>query len=135
MAQGRMINILVVPGSKPEALQYLLIAKELLGRGITMHIAASRKHVYEFVRQQGWAHAILMEIKEPDASGKPDLKACIGKYTGPAGKGRPIIPMRFRRWRSGAYRLIRYAVSLAYGGLVKRYGASRTLTPGSNCTK
>jgi hypothetical protein len=101
MEQDRTINVLVVSGSKPEALQYVLIARELLGRGILMHIAASRRHVYEFVRQQGWEHAVLMEIKEPDASGEPDLKACIEKYSDPTVAEMVASEQAVRDWDAG----------------------------------
>lgn len=78
-----MIKVLVNTGSKEEALQFILIAKEILNRDITFHFVTSRKHVYDFIKNEGWQHAILLELKKPDMTRKFDLTEYIRKYREP----------------------------------------------------
>lgn len=78
-----MTNILVVSGSKDEAMQFILIARELIKRDIFVHIATSRKHVYEFIKKNDWDHTLFMEIKKTNMSEKPDLAEYLQKYKNP----------------------------------------------------
>ena len=78
-----MMNLLVVSGSEQEALQYILIARELASQGIATHIIATRKHVYEFIRNQGWEHTKLMAIRRCDTSKSIDSHRYLEKYRNP----------------------------------------------------
>lgn len=78
-----MVNLLVVSGSKEEAFQYILIAKELVNRNIMTHIVASRRHVYEFIKSKGWKHTIPMTINKPDMSKRIDSYRYLIKYQNP----------------------------------------------------
>lgn len=78
-----MVNLLVVSGSKEEAFQYILIAKELVNQNIMTHIVASRRHVYQFIKSKGWEHTIPMTIKKSDMSKRIDSYQYLIKYQNP----------------------------------------------------
>ena len=78
-----MINLLCITGSKSEAHQFVLIARELIKADIKMHLATSRPMVYDYVKiEMGWSDISFFEIKKIKKIQSIDNKL-LEKYTKP----------------------------------------------------
>ncbi len=78
-----MINLLCITGSKSEAHQFVLIARELIKVNIKMHLATSRPMVYDYVKSEmDWSDISFFEIKKIKKIQSIDNKL-LEKYTKP----------------------------------------------------
>ncbi len=99
MAKENIINVLVVSGSNDEALQFVMIARELLKRNILIHIAATRAHVYKYILERGWERALLLEIKKPKPADNYDINEYIFKYKDPTIAEMLGSEQAIKKWR------------------------------------
>ena len=78
-----MINVLVTAGSPAMVNQFVLIGKELLSHGIAIHIVATRKNTWDFLKKSGWEFSIFLESKKRYENSKHDVSQYMERYKSP----------------------------------------------------
>jgi len=83
VANFPMINVLVTAGSPAMVNQFVLMGREMVSRGITIHIVATRKNSWDFLVKAGWEHGHFLESKKTDGDSENNLRQYMEKYKNP----------------------------------------------------
>ncbi|MFQ5431673.1 MAG: hypothetical protein ACE5EN_04105 [Nitrospinota bacterium] len=78
-----MINVLVTAGSPAMVNQFVLMGREMVSRGITIHIVATRKNSWDFLKKTGWEHGHFLESKKTGDDSENNLRKYMEKYNNP----------------------------------------------------